>query len=354
MDARRADADKAGHKGGEAREDVPPVGPQAPLPYIIMQQELVEDAAPLARGTYGTVTRATLCGAQQVVVKRPRLDLCRGKLTPTVHRQPLTRDMSHETCVNMTVSRRPHPHIVRFLGLIYKNVDQYNKYHDVSVVYGLVFERWEGTFGQLLRLAHSGDDDDDATAAAHLVLPAHDHAAAWLRLLLRALVDALHGVMHLHSLGFAHCDLSPGNVLWRPRSGARRGSGDVEGAVADLGQATPIAVQNRRVKSDADAMLHHLPEACEMRGPATDVFSAGALLHAIGARATQLCSADAALASSPSQYVDAYQRARACGSPALLQQRLRRMHALTLRCLGPLDQRMSLRQLCDALTDLLM
>lgn len=350
-----------------------------------MSDELEEDkSAPIATGTFGMVHRAQLNGVGPVVIKRSRLLLmkeadrvahCDKHEVPLIHKHPFTADLSHEAHVNMVVSRAPHPHIVRMVGFIHRPIGGH--YHDVSVSQGIVFERWTGTYGDLLDLAHGrspsggrgggggGGGGGSESSGLHALPPRVD-VAAWLRLLVRVLLDALLGVRHLHSLGYAHCDLSLGNVLWRPRWDAGVGSGAVEGAVSDLGTATSLASATkipRNVKSPDEAHLHHLPSAHEMRGPKTDVFSAGAFLYAIGTRSTELCGLSAPesdeefAAEFPDVYrpeadvtkfIAAYQHA-----DARTQDHAARLHGLSLACVAPLQKRITLDELCDGLADLL-
>jgi hypothetical protein len=335
-----------------------------------MSKELDEDKTPIATGTFGMVHRAQLNGVGPVVIKRSnllllakedRLARCDERNVPLIHNHPFTYDLSREAYINMLVSRKPHPHIVRMIGVVYKCVGA--KHYDVTIAQGLVFERWSGTYGQLLQLAHGrGRGDQTIFLEGAHALPGRTDVAAWLRVLLRVLLDALLGLRHLHSLGYAHCDLSLGNVLWRPRWGAGIGSGAVEGAIADLGTATSVDSTNHPVKSSRESHLYHLPGAHEMRGPQTDVFSVGTFLYAIGTRSTELCNLsvseddeefatafpDAHRPDVDVQFADAYMHA-----DRRTQDCAARLCPLSLSCIAPLQKRITMDALCAALDDLL-
>jgi serine/threonine protein kinase len=87
---------------------------------------------------------------------------------------------------------------------------------------------------------------------------------------LKAFGDVAHGLESLHRLGFVHCDLKPGNILFGCHG---------EGAkIIDFGQTCPIGTVKRRMQGSPDYIA---PEQvrCKPVMPRTDVFNLGATIY---------------------------------------------------------------------------
>lgn len=82
-------------------------------------------------------------------------------------------------------------------------------------------------------------------------------------------LQTAHALVHLHSLGFVHCDLKPNNIL-------RAGDGKVK--VIDLGQACKVGTKKERIQGTPDFIS---PEQvrCQEVSAKTDVFNFGATMY---------------------------------------------------------------------------
>ncbi|KAK6992534.1 kinase-like domain-containing protein, partial [Favolaschia claudopus] len=103
--------------------------------------------------------------------------------------------MLHESVICEVLMKHPHPNICEYFGYVASAVD--------GRMEGLCFQRYRQSLWDLI--VGDGRDAPDVVPDAHYVV---------LKLTVQGVVeDIKRGIQHLHSLGYAHNDINPSNIM---------------------------------------------------------------------------------------------------------------------------------------------
>jgi serine/threonine-protein kinase len=101
--------------------------------------------------------------------------------------------------------------------------------------------------------------------------PLSEMSGVNLSTLLRIFIQTANALEHVHSKGFSHCDLKPGNVIVRPDGVAK---------LVDFGIAAPLGGERDRVQGTLDFIAPEQTEPGKV-DQRTDIFNFGATMYRV-------------------------------------------------------------------------